>query len=58
MKKIKNGCYIPFVFTVLCNADAEAKEGTPKSFSLKINDKQTLNASYRRKNVSYIWFYR
>ena len=41
-------------FTALFNADVEATEGTPKIFfSLKINDKQTRNATYRRKNVFY-----
>ena len=53
-EKIINIRYIPFVFTVQCNTDAEATKGTPKIFfSLKINGKQTLNATYRRKNVFY-----
>ena len=53
-EKIMNIRYISFVFTVLCNTYAEATEGPPKIFvSLKINDKQTRNATYRRKNVFY-----
>ena len=52
--KIVNSRYIPFVYTVQCNTDAEATKGTPKFFfSLKMNDEQTRNATYRRKNVFY-----
>ena len=53
-EEIINSCYIPFVFTALCNAEAEDTEEPPKFFfSLKMNDEQTRNATYRRKNVFY-----
>ena len=45
-EEIKKSCYIPFVFTALCDADAEDTEEPQKIFfSLKINDEQTRNAT-------------